>query len=222
MRTYDASSGALLWEDVFDDGGGEEKAVGLALAGGRLYVAGWGVPAGGSDAHFLVRAYNGATGAVLWTNDALPGFTNFLGNPIAVKGTGRETRVYVVGVSDTNDYAVRAYHGTTGALLWEDLVDGPAGGTDVAAAVAARDDRVFTTGLVQVGDNAFDLFTRVYHAETGGVSWQEQFDGGANLDIGLDVALGPAPEEFLYVAGQASLVPDTTEFLVRAHISGLE
>lgn len=42
VRAYDAQTGALLWHDLVDKGGGFDNAFGVALDGGRAFVAGLG------------------------------------------------------------------------------------------------------------------------------------------------------------------------------------
>src|SRR6266403_215088 len=59
------SDGRLLWEDQVDKAGGFDAALGIAVAGERVFAAGSAANAAGID-DVLVRAYRARTGVLLW------------------------------------------------------------------------------------------------------------------------------------------------------------
>src|SRR5947208_13588718 len=60
-----ASAGTLLWQDEFDLAGRADAGFAVTTAGGRAFAAGRATNQAG-NADFLVRAYDAATGALLW------------------------------------------------------------------------------------------------------------------------------------------------------------
>ncbi len=57
MRSYDPKTGAVRWADQYDRNGGDDGASGVAIDGGRAFVAGGSEPAFGAPPDWLVRAY---------------------------------------------------------------------------------------------------------------------------------------------------------------------
>lgn len=104
----DAGTGALLWTARVDLGG-DDRPEAVAVAGNQVVVAGYGMgPL--LDTYFLVKAYDAATGSLLWTDqftaDAI--FSTNAARTIAVAGN----RVIVAGrglAFPYFDWFIRAY-----------------------------------------------------------------------------------------------------------------
>jgi hypothetical protein len=65
VNAYDAKDGTLLWSDVLDFAGGFDEAVGsVAFHNGQVFAH--GVVATATSLDLLIRAYDPATGQVLW------------------------------------------------------------------------------------------------------------------------------------------------------------
>jgi len=117
VRAYDASTGALLWSNVWD-AGRDDSPQAIAANRAAVVVVGQGgnvVP--GEPIHLLVRAYEPATGAVLW-EDRL--------NDVESAAWGvtlNRNRVFVAGTTfpspSSRDLLLRAYDISTGHLEWE-------------------------------------------------------------------------------------------------------
>ncbi len=103
VRAYDATTGGLLWEDqVAGAVAGLDEARGcVAARGGRVIAVGRVRDTANND-DILVRAYDGATGAVEWENQFDMTGRNDLGAAVATRGAS----VFVVGRS-TNSSDIR-------------------------------------------------------------------------------------------------------------------
>ncbi|MEE9269443.1 MAG: PQQ-binding-like beta-propeller repeat protein [Candidatus Krumholzibacteria bacterium] len=193
IRSYDSSTGALLWEDQVDRAGGNDFANDVAVRGNDLLVAGR-VTSGSGNHDYLVRAYDLASGNLVW-EDQLDVFgTNDFANGVAVAGG----RAFVVGIAlnPVGNFAlpnfvilVRAYDVSTGTLLWNDQFD-LAGGDDQGFAIAAEGSAVAITGFGQSVNGDFDFLVRTYDAITGTLLWQDQFDQASGDDAGISLAMG--------------------------------
>lgn len=171
LRAYDPVSGSLLWEDRLQDVSGAEELGRLALDAGRLFVTVMAARSSASTGFdWMVRAYDAATGAVLWTDDLHHGSYDWA-RRLAAAGE----RVFVAGTLGDGALdralAVRAYDAATGALAWA-AEPGQLAAPEVIPAIAASADRVFVGGVV-------DGTTRVlaYDAASGDVVWTRELAG---------------------------------------------
>ena len=129
VRAHDAKTGTLRWETAL--GRFNEALAGFAVEEGRVFAAGSQGDLGGCHAclvSLIVRAYDAATGSVLWED----GLGTCFNQPDcrtdeALRATGLaadEGRVFVGGSqfafrSGSSTALVRAYDAATGNLLWE-------------------------------------------------------------------------------------------------------
>jgi outer membrane protein assembly factor BamB len=198
VRAYDAGTGELLWQDTTTLPG---QANELALDGGRLVAAGRiNRPSGPflSQQDWLIRAYDAATGALLWEDlvDKGP-------SPVetARDVTTADARVFVAGIAgatcnsfvvhpDNCDALIRTYDLATGQFLWEDRFDEAP--LDEFNSVAARDGRVVAVGegtkdcALNEAPTDCDGLIRRYDAGSG----QLLFDGRVDLAGTDDVLNG--------------------------------
>lgn len=222
LRAYDANNGTVLWTRIVDQGADEEGQF-LAIHGGRVFMAALGNggetpcvasispaalnPPGAyrGDCDFLVRAYDLATGKLVWSNQMNIGgdfdvayYIAVDGSTVAAVGIGTpygSTCQPDVGAGGNCDWLVRMYDARTGFPLWGDLFDrDPApGGFDQASRVAIEGRRIFVTGFTAApGSNCTNPFTtggncdftlRAYDIRTGGILWQRFFDLAGGFDL---------------------------------------
>ena len=126
LRRLDASSGAVLWEEVWDTGGGEwAHELALSPDGQRLYLCGQQNVSGfSSGADVLVQARDAASGAVLWslTHDGTSGKTDF---PVGMLLSPDGARLHLLANSHgskTNepDFLTLTYRASDGLELWSE------------------------------------------------------------------------------------------------------
>ena len=108
VRAYQATTGAVLWEDQFDVAGGDDNLTAVAAQGGRIVACGAVTnPQGNYD--FFVRVYDARTGTVEWQDQVDVGDFD-LGQALAIHGN----RVFVAASfgdvpPGTNNAVIRAY-----------------------------------------------------------------------------------------------------------------
>jgi hypothetical protein len=177
VRAHDASSGALVWQDQIS---GFSGAYTLSYEGGRLYAGGWTNTA--ENDHARVRAYDARTGARLWdrTTPGAPGFGGTWTKVLKAHG-GRVFAAQPVLVGDPARSAprVQAYDASSGALLWDDVVDiGPQNWLDDLDVSGSRVTAVGYGGPRCTRDSTSDcdVLIRTYRTSHGGLLWERQLD----------------------------------------------
>jgi hypothetical protein len=195
-----------LWTRRYNspsDNSDEANAVGVSPDGSKLYVTGGSE---GEEGYFdyATVAYDGATGAVVWSRRYKGPSTLDIANALGVSPDG--ARIYVTGKSfgesSDEDYATVAYDGSTGAELWTTRYNGPGNSQDIANALGVSSDgsRVYVTGESKGG--TVDYATVFYQAATGDPI-QLFRDGGPGDDYAN--ALGVSPNgsngSSVYVTG---------------------
>ena len=175
------------WEHTFcnvDDG--THSAQAIAVQEGRVVVTGHTTNENGNQ-HFLVRAIDAVTGDFPWQDL----FDVNGGNDTGLAITAAQERICVAGTvvneSGDQDFVVRAYTASNGALLWEKQLD-KAGGRDSALSIAAGASQVFVAGFVNNGSNA-DFMVRAYDFVSGTLEWEDQFDRAGDNDQAVDIAV---------------------------------
>jgi outer membrane protein assembly factor BamB len=169
VRAYALRTGELLWGQSITRGAGRDVAKTLALAGGRVYVAGHlRSQTTGSD--FALLAFDAASGAPLWESVANPSGVQQNDYAWSVAATG--DRVFVAGeVRDFASVLVRALDARSGAILWEDEVQGLRMFAEERS-LAVADDTVILAGAL-VGEARFDYAVIGYNATTGRRLWTD-------------------------------------------------
>lgn len=112
-------------------------------------------------------------------------------------------RIYVTGSSvgsgTDKDYATVCYM-SSGAQQWIRRYNGPAGGADVAIAIAALNGRVYVTGFSNGNGTSADIATIAYGAG-GWPKWSDRYNGTGNaFDQGNAIRVNPANGN-VYVTG---------------------
>lgn len=194
VRAFDAATGSLLWEDDRNDGQ-FDRASGLAVADGRLFVAGR-IAAEDGTAITVVRAYDAATGALLWED--LDGAGAFrLGESLVAASDGR----VFVGSAYPPDTHVRAYDAASGSRLWSNQF---ASGS--AIALTTTTSRLFVSSAAGKSGEV-----RAYDADSGALAWQIALAPRVPRERGAihDIALA-ASDEALYV-GTTRVSPESSD-----------
>ena len=189
VRVYDAFDGKILWEDVFDRAGGDDVATTVVASGRRVFVGGISEKfdeSGTSNLDGVVRAYDAATGAVLWHVDVDSGPTDLIAS-IVVRGR----RLFVAGRTQNTagnaDVLVQAYDTETGAALWSNIFDG-GNGDDWANAIAVTRGKVAIAGRVTDANGNIEFLVRTYKSVTGDLLWEDRFDVG-RIDEARDITI---------------------------------
>jgi hypothetical protein len=159
---------------------GEDKAVALAVDhSGNVYVTGES-PGSGTLFDFATIKYL-STGDTAWVrryNGAANGEDK--ARAIAVDDSGN---VYVAGSSwggaTDLDYLIISYD-PDGIQLWARRYDGPAGGEDIAYALAVDDSgNVYVTGASSGSGTSHD-YTTIKYYPSGDTAWVSRYNGPAN------------------------------------------
>jgi hypothetical protein len=162
--------GAAQWTDRVPSDTGISTGLQITSARGRVFAAGYAVDESGQGSDIVIRAYNAATGTLLWNNVWDVGRDDF---PHAIAaGPAAVVAVGIGGGSTTRrlSFVVRVYDPSSGAVLWEDRVEKP--GTDASAStVAVTNNRVFVAGNTVDGGQS-DGLLRVYNAASGALEWE--------------------------------------------------
>lgn len=162
VRTYDVKSGRLVWSRVYGEEDVDEEATDIVVKGKRVYAVGWDNAANGLN-DFAIRAVDGKTGALLWSDrfgeegaiDRAIGAA-VLGKFVAAVGrTGPDSTLA------NQDAHVRVYDGKRGLLAWSDTFASPTG-FDSLVAVALRGGRLFTAGQVTDEGDTADALLRAH------------------------------------------------------------
>jgi WD40 repeat protein len=206
---YSAATGAQLWVKRYNGPANQRDLAASVVSpgNGKVYVTGAST-GNGTGYDYATVAYNTATGAQLWVKRySSPGNHADSAGGLAVSPD--RTRIFVTGsgyagTARGDDYATVAYNAATGAQLWVNRYNGPAGGSDTATSVAvARDGtRVFVTGYSYGGTKARDDYATVaYSAFTGAQLWAKRYNGPANFfDVAESVGTGNGT---VYVTGNS-------------------
>jgi outer membrane protein assembly factor BamB len=138
VRVYDAQTGELRFDDVYDEAGLVDVAYAAAIHGRRLFVGGAQTPEGG-DADDLVIAYDLEEGTRLWSRSTAEQGGQYVDELVA---SGRS----VFARSPRNpDFLVRSYRAKNGQVQWDTPVDVGNSGPSHTFAVKGR-RAVFGTG----------------------------------------------------------------------------
>ena len=180
VRAYDARSGLLLWQDVFDPRGRRDRARAVAVRGGTVFVAGTFEEGDFKPEMLVVRAYDARTGALEWQNLFEPPLDFVSFGALGVKGRW----VVLVGGAETHttedDFLVHVIDRKSGATVRDDLVDGAFHDNDFAAGLAMGGGRAFAVGwlndlLPNEYGGSFDFVVRAYDLAKGTLLWQDAF-----------------------------------------------
>ena len=197
VRAHDSRTGATLWEDRVDGGGGYDSTEAVAVEGSRAFAVGW-VRAAATGFDFVVRAYRVREGTLLWEKRIDRGGKSERAFSVAAS----KGRVFVAGsvfgTDGRHDFSLLVFDARTGGILWESQKSvAPFGG--LANGVRAKGERVFVAG--QVGSatpNLFSLVVRAHNAKTGALLWED--------DVADAITTTPVTPDAMAVSGNLLFV----------------
>jgi hypothetical protein len=210
-----ATPGAALWTTRYDGpAGGQDSAtaVGVSPDGSKVFATGSSVgTTTGND--YATVAYDGTTGAALWTQryNGYNGGGSEPDDAYALTVSPDGSTVFVTGTSyggptTEYDWATIAYNATTGTQLWVARYNGPATYGDSANALRVSPDgsKLYVIGVT---DHGYDLATVAYNAGTGAQLWSKTYKTGATT-TSFAAALGVSPDgSTVFVTGHATFRP---------------
>ncbi len=219
---YDTSNGSLVWARRYNDPTNEnDDAAALVVSpeGSGVFVTGTSMRGSATDRATI--AYEAATGAVRWLQNAHPSARRYEeGTALGVSPDG--TAVFVTGRSGITTETI-AYSSSTGATVWASRFRGT-GPRPTALGVTQDGTQLFIAGSEHPkrtkscsGSSegpCLDYFTAAYDALTGDRQWVRRFsddrsDNGASLAIAPDgskvfVSGTSYPTDYATVAYSAS------------------
>ena len=195
VRAFDAATGTLLWEEDRAEGR-TSRATGLAAGGGRLVVAGR-LSAGEEGASPVVRAYDAATGTLLWQD---VGDSDAFRLDTSIVAT-RDGRVFV-GDSSPPNTRIRAYDTASGVRLW--IAEFPSGSL---LDLVTSTDRLFVSASVAKGGGE----VRAYDANTGSLAWRIALPPGHRPDRGFVYRIALAPSDDALYVGTTRVSPESSD-----------
>lgn len=178
LRAFGAVNGKLIWTQSHNFVPAAPQGVArmhqILVVGNRVFAV-----FGGTEDGFRVRAYNRSNGAVVWDDSFR--LDSFQGSAQTMSYAGG--RLFVGGFVDLNNdnklaeenWVVRAYDASTGALLWQDGSIQLYGQAYGSAAIAG----VVTFAGVENTNSADKFFVRTYDQATGQLLWQDEPNLGA-------------------------------------------
>ncbi|WP_307040735.1 S8 family serine peptidase [Agromyces ramosus] len=209
---YAAGTGAELWSAQHDGPAhGIDIPTTVTVAEtGTVFVSG---SSGGESNDWATIAYDGTSGAELWTS-RYDGSGAATDTPrTAVVSPDGATLVVTGnsdGVSTDADYATVAYDPVTGEQLWLARHSGAANSLDISQAVTVTPDssHVIITGFVDNGDSRRDYETIAYSMATGEEVWSADYDAGSGTDAATAITSDVTAEGVLrvFVSGQSSVL----------------
>ena len=203
---YDAATGAQRW--AAPTGLSRGGFLGVSPDGSRVFVTGSSANGSGT-LRYTTRAFNAATGAVLWTAfDHGPGTGDDQARSLAVSPDG--SRVFVTGSSSdpkgTFRYTTIAFDAATGARRWVARYSYQHLRADAASvAVSPGGTQVFVTGGSAGPTGPGSAATVSYDAATAAMQWVARYSppDGRNAGAGT-VAVSPDGAT-VYIAGTAQV-----------------
>jgi len=136
---FDGTSGAVLWSQAINGtANGNDQALAVAVDGVGNVVAAGSTFNTGTSFDFTVIKFDGASGAVLWSQ-TINGTANSSdgASAVAVDGAGDVVAAgFTFNTGTSFDFTVVKFDGTSGAVLWSQAINGTANGDDGASAVA--------------------------------------------------------------------------------------
>jgi len=162
VRAYEALTGTLLWNTVWD-AGRDDQPQAIVAGPSAVVVVGYGGNTPGRAVNFIVRAYDPTSGAILWEDRVERSDLGTAAWTVAIT----RNRVFVAGttslLSAGQDLLVRAYHASSGELVWETTRPFTS-----PTAIKASAGRVFLAG-----SSSSRSYVGAFDAKSGALLWED-------------------------------------------------
>jgi hypothetical protein len=203
-QAYQASDGHKVWSAKYippDTTSGSATCIAVSPDGSQVFVGGDNV----------IRAYDAATGAALWTDDDADTY-----GVSALVVSPDSSVLFAIGVSGApgdESYLTSAFDTSTGVALWTATYQGPAklNSTATGVAVNPAGTVVYVNGSSQVdATSSTDVADALvaYDAATGAQQWATRYSTKADIEAGGVVV---SPDGSQVFAG-ATVLTVTSEF----------
>ena len=136
----------------------------------------------------MVRAYDVATGVLVWQAEFAEGFALSGAESLVVRGG----RVFVGGFAYTefsSDLFVRAHDLHTGLLLWQHRIMGGQSSINTLRGLDLDGVGVFAAGTVANRSGKNDFLVQTLDAGTGTLLWEDRVDKGGDADGAYGIAV---------------------------------
>ena len=176
VKVYDAASGDVLSEEVYELNIREDRNTRSAAQEARIIAGGVGV--GEHDlSNFVVRVYDAKTGAFQWTGQLnLAANGGGLGEKVSTVMPRRAvvTKIHDAGEPETPHplFLLRAWDLSTGGLMWEDEFSPDGGGAAGSASPVAVRSAIFDGEAPGAG--VFDFRILMVDPSRRMVLWEDQ------------------------------------------------
>lgn len=176
VQVLDADTGAEIWTDAHDNGGGWNEAYDVAIQGESVMAAGTGRAGDGSD-EFLVRTYDIATGGLVWSDRYSAGG----GENACLAAEASPLALFAGGYTETADgtrlFTLRSYDPVNGAVIWDDEYDCGYGYNQVLD-IEYSNGYVVAAGEGRISESESGRLIRCYDALSGELQWEESDPAG--------------------------------------------
>jgi outer membrane protein assembly factor BamB len=207
LRTYNAQTGALLWQDQIPLYAAFNTDI--VTDGSLVFVA-----LESSDANInyssQIRVYNTQTGALVWQDTFIT--TGSSSSGIAVAVHNGQLFALAGRFASNNDpfLELRAYNLSSGEQLWSDSV--PAPFLFLFPRIAAQGNQVFISASELNSSYTHTSLLYAYDAQTGAALWQASHIGENDSVIAL-----AAQNSEVSIAGTHQNDDGTSELIVQAY-----
>jgi hypothetical protein len=174
VKVYDAQSGEVLSEDVYELSIKEDRSAARAnVSNGRIFAGGVG-PGATDLSHFMVRVYDATTGEFQWSGqlNLTPDEGSRPGHTISTLVPRRAVVMKVDSAeADAQQplFLLRAFDASTGGVVWQDEFSTDGKGVAKGKMIAARPaDEV----LQEV--DTFDFRVRMFGQDGRTILWEDQ------------------------------------------------
>ena len=171
---YASGDGALLWERHKNGpAGGYSAANALAVETNGDVVVSGSIAGLTNNTHYTAK-YASANGALLWEQTS--GYYCSGASALALDRGGNVVLAGGLFNGTNTDFFIAKYVTTNGALLWQQRYNGPAGGDDIANALAVDGvGNVVVAGSSYNGTNSA-FYSAKYAAADGTRLWEQRFN----------------------------------------------
>lgn len=174
VKVYDAMSGEVLSEDVYELSIKEDRNGARAHASnGRIFAGGVG-PGATDLSNFMLRVYDAKTGEFLWAGqlNLAPNEGSKPGHTISTPVPGRAIVMKIDNAgtdAQQPHFLLRAFNASTGGVLWEDEFSTDAKSVAKGKMIAARP----ADGDLQEADT-FDFRVRMFGRDGRTILWEDE------------------------------------------------